>query len=267
MRRITIVGGGIAGLATALAVRDLAAARGTDVELSVLEAGPRLGGNIRSEKSDGYTVEWGPNGFLDNVPATLDLVKRIGLEAELQPADASAARRFLYRRGRLHELPSGAVSFFTNPLLSVGGRLRVMGELWNRPEDPGLDETVHAFATRHLGVEAADFLVAPMVSGVFAGDAKALSLASAFPKMAAMENAHGSLVKAMLAKGRERRAAKKEAAAHRARGEAVADLTRPGGPAGPGGTLTSFGPASKPGSAAWRAPSDRSSRRRSPSLP
>jgi oxygen-dependent protoporphyrinogen oxidase len=237
---VTVVGGGIAGLATALAIRDRAAANGQPLTLSVLEAAPRLGGNILSERSDGYTVEWGPNGFLDNVPATLELVRRVGLEAELQRADDAAAKRFLWRHGRLHQLPLGPASFFASPVLSLGGRLRILREPWTPAKPAGLDETVHAFASRHLGVEAADYLVAPMVSGVFAGDARALSLHSAFPKMAAMEAAHGSLVRAMLAKGRERKAAKREAAERAARGEPVAELTRPGGPAGPGGTLTSF---------------------------
>ena len=241
MRRVVVVGGGVAGLATALAVSDRARAAGVALELRVLEGGPRAGGNLRSERTDGYTVEWGPNGFLDNVPATLDLVRRIGLEGELQPADAAAARRFLYRRGRLHELAPQPLKFLASPVLSVRGRLRVLGEPWTRPKPAGVDETVHAFAARHIGEEAAAVLVGAMVSGVFAGDARSLSLASAFPKMAAMEEAHGSLVRAMLARGRERRAAKRRLAELRARGEAAPELTRPGGPAGPGGTLTSFG--------------------------
>ncbi len=239
-KRVVVVGGGVSGLATALALRDAAAAQGRAVEVSVVEAAPRLGGNLRSERSDGFVVEWGPNGFLDNAPATLDLVERIGLDGEIQPADPQAARRFLYRRGRLHELPGGPLSFLFNPVLSLPGRLRVLGEPFAAARPAGVDESVHAFATRRIGEEAASVLVDAMVSGVFAGDARALSLASAFPKMAAMEAEHGGLVRAMLARGRERRVARKDAEARRARGEDVRRLTRAGGPAGPGGTLTSF---------------------------
>jgi oxygen-dependent protoporphyrinogen oxidase len=238
--RIAVVGGGIAGLATALAIADRARRAGTAIELAVVEAAPRVGGNLRTESDGGYTVEWGPNGFLDNVPATLELVERLGLRAELQPADASAAKRFLYRGGRLHELPLSPLAFLGCPVLSVGGRLRVLGEPWTRPKPAGLDETVDAFATRHIGAEAARVLVGAMVSGVFAGDSRRLSLASAFPKMAEMEAAHGSLVRAMIAKGRERRRAKRRLAELATRGEDAPELRRPGGPAGPGGTLTSF---------------------------
>lgn len=240
MTRIAVVGGGIAGLATALAIADRARRAARPLELTVVEGAPRIGGNLRTERDGGYTVEWGPNGFLDNVPATLELVDRVGLRDELQPADASAAKRFLYRGGRLHELPLSPLAFFGCPVLSVGGRLRVLAEPWTRPRPAGVDETVDAFATRHIGAEAARVLVGAMVSGVFAGDSRKLSLASAFPKMAEMEAAHGSLVRAMIARGRERRRAKKRLAELAARGEDAPELRRPGGPAGPGGTLTSF---------------------------
>ncbi len=235
--RVVVVGGGVAGLATAF---ELAERGGDGLELTVLEAAPRPGGNLRTEEEGGYRVEWGPNGFLDSVPATLDLVGRLGLDDELVRADAAAARRYLFRRGRLHLLPGGPLSFFTSGMLSLGGRLRVLAEPWTRPPAPEVDESVHDFAARHLGEEAATVLVGAMVSGVFAGDARNLSLAAAFPRMAEMEAEHGSLVRAMLARGRLRRAAKRRHEELVARGEAAPELTRPGGPAGPAGTLTSF---------------------------
>ncbi len=239
MKRVVVIGGGITGLTTAFEVREAAAARGLDVELVVLEAGARPGGNIRTERVDGYTIENGPNGFLDNAPRTLDLVRRIGLDDRLQRADEAAARRFIYRNGTLHEAPSGPVSFLTSPLLSRRGRLRVLAEPFAHSR-PDHDETIFDFAARRIGPEAAGVLVDAMVSGVFAGNVHRLSLRSSFPKMAAMEAEHGGLVKAMVARMKQKKAAKREAAERRERGEDVAELTRPGGPAGPGGTLTSF---------------------------
>ena len=242
MKRIVVVGGGIAGLATAYELRERAARVPGGLEVRLVEAAPRLGGNLRTEREGGYRVEWGPNGFLDNVPETLDLVRRLGLSAELCPSDAAAARRFLFRNGRLHLLPGGPGSFLTCPVLSLGGRLRVLGEPF-AARHPGGDETVYDFARRRIGAEAAHVLVGAMVSGVFAGDARALSLQSCFPKMAEMEAEHGGLVKAMLAKQRARGAAKRELAQRRARGEAtpeMAAMERPGGPVGPAGRLTSF---------------------------
>ncbi len=214
--KCAVVGAGISGLACAFELLEA----GHDV--SVFDNNRRVGGNIRTRIEDGYIVEWGPNGFLDNVPETLDLVRRIRLSDRIQVSADAARIRFLYRRGRLLPLPMKPPSFFSSPLLSGLGRARVVLEplAYRRPRH---DESVHAFASRRIGREAADVLVQAMVSGVFAGDARNLSLRATFPKMYGMEKEHGSLLKAMLAK-------RKGGGAGRA----------PGGPSGPGGTLTSF---------------------------
>lgn len=238
MRRAVILGGGIAGLATAVQIR--ARASPEELELRVLEATPRPGGNIRTEHSDGFILEWGPNGYLDNVPAMGRLVGRVGLASEIRKADDRAGKRYLFRNGRLHLLPSGPLAFLASPVLSLPGRLRVFFEPFAEARPQGVDETIHDFASRRIGREAAEVLIDAMVSGVFAGDTRVLSLASAFPKMAAMEAEHGSLVRAMIARMGERRRARRRAAELAASGESTAELTRPGGPAGPGGTLTSF---------------------------
>jgi oxygen-dependent protoporphyrinogen oxidase len=198
--RVAIVGGGIAGLAVAHAVR----AQSPDAEVVVLERGERVGGNIRSDLVDGYLCEAGPDGFLDNAPATLDFVNSLGLAPRLVPSRDEARRRFIFRRGRLHDVPLSPGGFLASPLLSLPGKLRVLAEpLAARP--PRYDESIRGFAERHIGREAADVLVGSMVSGIFAGDAGQLSLRSAFPKMHEMEARYGSLFRAMLAKRRERR--------------------------------------------------------------
>lgn len=240
MKRVVIIGGGITGLTTALHLKDGAGRVPRGLEVVVLEANDDPGGNIRTRRVEGFTIERGPNGFLDNVPATPALVRRLGLEDQVQKADESAAKRFLYRDGRLHLLPAGPLGFLKSPVLSLPGRFRVFGEPFARSRPMGVDETIFDFASRRIGEEAASVLIDAMVSGVFAGNVRELSLASSFPRMAAMEAEHGGLVKAMLSRMREKKAAKKEVEARRARGEDVEDLTQPGGPAGPGGTLTSF---------------------------
>jgi len=217
--RVAIVGGGIAGLAAAFDV--VAAEPGVDAVL--FEAGERVGGNLRSEEVDGFRVEWAANGFLDSDPATIRLAERLGLSGRLLPADGASARRYLFRGGRLHLLPASPRAFFASRVLSVRGRLRVLAEPFARAAPRGADESVFDFAARRIGGEAARTLVDALVSGLFAGDARALSVASAFPKMRAMEAQHGSFARAMIAR---RRGA--------ARGGSR------GGPAGPGGRLVSF---------------------------
>ncbi|HKC11091.1 MAG TPA: protoporphyrinogen oxidase [Vicinamibacteria bacterium] len=198
MKRVAIVGGGVAGLALAHALgKKGAPARG--VEALVLEGSPRAGGNIKTEVTDGYLLEAGPNGFLDSVPETLDLVRDLGLEGELLVSHDRARRRYIFRRGRLHPLPGGPGAFLSSDLLSWPGKLRLVLEPLARPRPEG-DETIHAFASRRIGREAAEFLIDPMVSGVFGGDARRLSLRACFPAMWQMETDHGGLLRALLAK-------------------------------------------------------------------
>ena len=200
MTRVAIVGGGIAGLATAHALRTQA----PDAEVIVLEAGDRVGGHIRSESIDGYLCEAGPDGFLDNAPSTLAFVDELGLASRLMPSRDEARRRFIFRGGRLHEVPLSPAAFVASGLLSLPGKLRVFAEPLSA-RAPRHDETILAFAERHMGREAAHVLVGSMVSGIFAGDASQLSLRACFPKMHDMDAEYGSLVRAMLAKRRERR--------------------------------------------------------------
>ncbi|MDO8837106.1 MAG: protoporphyrinogen oxidase [Vicinamibacterales bacterium] len=200
MTRIAVVGAGIAGLSVAHALlRQGARERGVDVV--VLERTSRPGGNIRTDLFDGYLCEWGPNGFLDNAPATLELVDQLGLGDRLHPSDDAARRRFLYRRGRMHELPGTPGGFIRTGVLSAAGKLRVAMEPFARRRPDG-DETIHAFAARRIGYEAADVLIDAMVSGVFGGNARTLSLRACFPKMWQMETDHGGLVRAFIARRR-----------------------------------------------------------------
>ena len=200
MKRVVIVGGGIAGLS--LAHRLLAAGRG--VEVTVLERADRPGGPIRTEEVDGFRFEWGPNGFLDNAPDTMALVQALGLGDRLLPSRDAARRRYVLRAGRLHALPGGPLSFLGTRLLSPWGKIRIALEPWSRARPPG-DETLDAFATRRFGAEAAKALVAPMATGVFAGDSRELSLAACFPRVHDLEAEHGSLFRALFARRGRRR--------------------------------------------------------------
>ena len=176
-----------------------------------------------TDRVGGCLGEWGPNGFLTNVPQTWDLAVDLGLADRLLPADDSAEQRYLWVNGALRALPMKPPAFFTSDILSVKGRLRVLLEPFQGkgPED---DETVFSFASRRIGREAASVLVDAMVSGIYAGDPANLSLKAAFPRMRNMERQYGSLVKALIAIKREARRKK----------------TKGGGPMGPGGRLTSF---------------------------
>jgi oxygen-dependent protoporphyrinogen oxidase len=218
-KNVAIVGGGITGLAAAAWLEH---DHGID-RVQVIESASSAGGKIRSETDDGYTLEWGPQGFLDNAPDTIALAGILGLGNSLVKADEASADRFILRNGELRPVVTSPIGFLRSDILSRQGKLRLLREVF-AAKPPGHDETVFEFARRRIGAEAAEILVDAMVTGVFAGDSRKLSLAATFPRMADMEADHGSLTRALLAKMREAKRAGK----------------RSGGPAGPGGTLTTF---------------------------
>lgn len=212
------MGAGISGLATAQAILSRAPA----TELTVFEAGPRAGGKVETEAVPaGYLCEWGVNAFLDKSPRTLELCAEVGL-APLR-GDESAKKRYVFSEGELHKLPEKPPQFLQSRLLSWPGRLRVLGEVFTGPGGKD-DETLAEFGTRHLGREAFEKLIDPMASGVFAGDARRMSLKSCFPRIHEVEAQYGSLIRGLIKLQREaRRSGRKDTP----------------GP-GPGGMLTSF---------------------------
>lgn len=210
--RVAVIGGGVAGLATALHLLDGARERGLDLGVTVFEAGPAPGGNLRTTERDGWRLEWGPNGFLDNEPATLRLVERLGLGDRLARSSDAARRRFLLLRGRLCEIPTSPPAFLRSRMFGWRAKLRILGELFVPPRrdlgradtDPATDETVYDFGRRRLGREFAETMLDPMVKGVFGGDARELSLAAAFPRMVELEREHGGLFKALFKLSRQK---------------------------------------------------------------
>jgi oxygen-dependent protoporphyrinogen oxidase len=187
---VAIIGGGISGLALAHGLHS----RGTGVTL--LEAGPRLGGNIQSRHREGFITEAGPNSFVDREPTVRALAASLGIEGQLRTADPSAKRRYIYTRGRLRVVPMSPPAFLKSDVLPLGAKLRMMGELFTR-RAPERDESLADFGRRHVGPTATAVLVDAMQTGIYAGDVEALSVAAIFPKVVELERKHRSLVLGM----------------------------------------------------------------------
>jgi protoporphyrinogen/coproporphyrinogen III oxidase len=185
---VTIVGAGISGLSCAWALKKLG------IDAVVLEASSRAGGVIRTEKINGYQIEAGPNSFQAAAPA-LQLVDEAGLWDALMPP-APNAPRFVYWNGKLRRFPFGP--------LTVSAIARIFREPFVASESP-VDESVRDFFIRRVGRQAHDRLVAPALTGIYAGDTANLSMAAVFPKILAMEREHGSLTRAFLKSLRGRR--------------------------------------------------------------
>lgn len=217
MPRVVIVGGGISGLATAYALQT----RMPSAEILVLEAASRPGGTIWSERLDGFLVEYGPNGFLDTKPSTVNLCRSLGLEPDLVPAGPAARHRYLFHGNRLFRLPEGMASFVTTPLLSWRSKLAVLTEPFRPAKTDDADESVDQFFRRRTTQEIAETLADALVTGIHAGDPKLLSMAAAFPRLASLEKQYGSLLKGMRQLARERREAARREGRPRSSGSRI----------------------------------------------
>jgi oxygen-dependent protoporphyrinogen oxidase len=202
MPRVVIVGAGISGLSLAYRLHQIAPL----VDISVLDSAGRVGGCVRTERRDGFTVECGPNGFLDTKPTTAQLARDVGLAERLVPASDSAGRnRFLFLGKELQRLPGSLPDLLRSPLLSVRGKLELLAEPFRRQRRQSGPESVAAFARRRAGQEAADVFADAMVTGIHAGDPNLLDVRAAFPRLTKLEAEHGSVVVGMMREAKRRR--------------------------------------------------------------
>jgi oxygen-dependent protoporphyrinogen oxidase len=203
--RVVVVGGGVSGLATAYALIRDANREGRDLRLTLLEAGTRLGGNVHTERVDGYVIESGPDSFVVSRPHALHLCEDLGLGPRLIETRPENRRVYIARRGKLVAVPEGLVlgipsrlrPFLRSPLLSVRGKLRVLREMaGTSPDISGGDVSIGDFLVRRFGREMVDVVLEPLLGGIYAGDAFRLSLRSTFPDWFAESGGGASLLRA-----------------------------------------------------------------------
>ncbi len=200
---IVVVGGGIAGLAAAHRVVELASPH--PPTLTLLEAEDRLGGTIRTEERDGFLLELGPDSFISEKPWAVALCQRLGLESRLMGTREEYRSTFVVHRGRLEPLPEGFVllaptqmgSFLCSRLFSWPGKLRVALDLILPRGKEREDESLGAFVRRRLGREALERVAQPLVGGIYTADPDRLSLAATMPRFLQMEREHRSLIYAL----------------------------------------------------------------------
>jgi oxygen-dependent protoporphyrinogen oxidase len=199
MRSVAIIGAGITGLTAAFTLQRA----GRPVR--VYEASPRVGGVIRSERRDGFLAEFGPNTILETSPRIGQLVRDAGLAGRRLEADPKAAARYLVRHRRPVPVPTGPLDFLTTALFSLRAKLAVLREPFVRPRRDGTEESIAQFVERRLDREFLERAVDALVAGIYAGDSHALSVAHAFPRLKALEDDYGSLIRGQLFGARARR--------------------------------------------------------------
>jgi protoporphyrinogen/coproporphyrinogen III oxidase len=205
MKRIAIIGGGIAGLSAAFYL-EKARRAGADLQWALFEKSDRLGGVIQTERHDGFVIEAGPDSFLSIKPDAARLCQELGLGDQLIPSNDASRKTYILVKGSLVPIPHGLEFMVptriwplaTTPLFSFSTKLRMAAELFSSARRDSGDESVGAFVRRHFGQEMVDRVAEPLLAGVYGGNAERLSIRAVLPRFAEMERQHGSLVRATL---------------------------------------------------------------------
>ncbi|MEP7066905.1 MAG: protoporphyrinogen oxidase [Gemmatimonadota bacterium] len=199
---VAVIGGGIAGLAAAWEVTN---AGGSAI---VLESEARVGGVITSERRGDYLVEMGPASAI-MTPELSRLISSLGSRIRRVDPLPSARRRYVVRGARLIAVPTTPPAMLASPLLSVVGKARALADLvLPRAHATDEEESLAALARRRFGKEVAEYLIDPMVSGIYAGDPERLSSRHTLRALYDLEQRHGSVIRGAIRMSRARRQAK-----------------------------------------------------------
>ena len=199
MKSVAIIGAGITGLTAAFYLKR------KGVPVTVYEAGGRVGGVIQSIRKDGFLAEFGPNTILETSPKIAQLVRDAGLESRKLATDPQAEARYVVRYGRPIEMPGSPLGFFTTPLFTAKAKLAVLREPFIKPRRDGVEESIAQFVVRRFNQEFLDHAIDALVAGIYAGDPHKLSLPHAFPKLKALEDNYGSMIKGQIFGARDRK--------------------------------------------------------------
>ncbi len=207
--RVVVVGGGVTGLSAAYELVHGTGLADDDIDVVVLEAGDRFGGKIHTSPFAGRPVDEAADAFLARVPDAVDLCRQLGLTDQLvTPATRQA---HLYSLGQLRAFPDGLVlgvptdldALAASGAVSTEGVARAGQDLTMGPDrgptGAGRDESVGELVRRRVGDEVFERLVAPLLSGVHAGNADRLSVAAGAPAFAAALRDHDSLMAGLAA--------------------------------------------------------------------
>ena len=217
--KVAVIGAGISGLACAYRLKQLG------IPCLVLEAQERAGGLIATIRRNGFLFETGPQ--CPRFPQLVwQLVRELNLENEFVAGDARA-KRYILRDARLHPAPFSPAGLIATRLVGLGSKLRILTEVFGSSQPPPREESLADFVQRKFGAEVLDYLVDPLISTIFFGDAHKMGMESAFPALVEWERNQGSLVRgAIRARKSKGQAPKEDSSARQAGANRKRDTLR-----------------------------------------
>ncbi|HEX9545011.1 MAG TPA: protoporphyrinogen oxidase, partial [Pyrinomonadaceae bacterium] len=222
MKRVAIIGAGIAGLAAAHRLLERSTESNEPLEILIFESGSRLGGIIKTDERDGFLLERGPDSFITEKPEAVELARRLRLESQLMPTNERHRRSFIVRGTRLIPVPEGFHliapalfrPFIKSEILSWSGKARMALDLLlpRLKRNVTTDESLGQFIRRRLGREALERVAQPMVGGIYTADPEKLSLQATMPRFLELERKHRSIIRGLHKENRDMNRASSAAA-------------------------------------------------------
>ena len=193
MRRIAVIGGGIAGLSAAYDLQ-----KSGKIQVVLLEASNRLGGKIETVREQGCLIELGPDSVFSTKPWAGELMTEIGLAEEfIAPLTSEFS---ILSKGKLHPVPRALVGLIPTAstalesvgFLSTAAKRRFLAEADVKPGGSE-DESIASFFRRRLGTRFSQLVAEPLLAGIHGGDPTKLSMLAMYPSYKGLEQTYGSL--------------------------------------------------------------------------
>ena len=181
-----ILGAGLTGLSLAHYLRN-------QPDVLVLDKKERPGGVIQTRSEQGFTYETGPNTGIVKYGEVAELFNELQDYCEPFIPDDSVKKRYIWKKDRWEELPSGLAGGIKTPLFSWKDKVRILGEPFRKPgKDP--EETLDRMVRRRLGRSFLNYAVDPFILGVYAGDPARIVPSYALPRLYNLEQDYGSFI-------------------------------------------------------------------------